>query len=254
MSKNGVNTSKIRAIDLQLIYAAVKKIRVSPIHALVDHWLSIPKYKVGDVAICSIVTRLAVKLKLLEGASLDFIDAHRQIYVYEHFNHAHLVKKIKGDRYMTYGDTKLRLPNLKMALYSVQTMHIEFQARPVNRRGAQGETSERAPQRTASKRFARQHEPVWLGANPTHEAPMHTSYDEWQARHCRALNPGMYPPFHPAYHPYGYYPPPPFISTGEGPSGEAPRHSFGTYGERTEDEEQGFEQGRRSDAPRFFYT
>jgi len=101
---------------------------VSPIHALVDHWLSIPEYKVGDVAICSIVTRLAVKLKLLEGALLDFIDTHRQIYVYEHFNHAHLVRKIKGDLYMTYGDAKLWLPNPKLALYSVQTLHIEFQA------------------------------------------------------------------------------------------------------------------------------
>jgi hypothetical protein len=116
---------------------------VSPIHALVDHWLSIPEYKVGDVAICSIVTRLAVKLKLLEGALLDFIDTHRQIYVYEHFNHAHLVRKIKGDLYMTYGDAKLWLPNLEMTLYSVQTLHIEFQTLPVSRRGAQGETSER---------------------------------------------------------------------------------------------------------------
>jgi hypothetical protein len=101
------DASKIRAIDLQLIYAAVKKIRVSPIHALVDHWLSIPDYKVGDVAICSIVTYLGFKLKLIEGASLDFIDTQRQIYGYEHFNHAHLVKKIKGDLYMTYGNAKI---------------------------------------------------------------------------------------------------------------------------------------------------
>jgi len=64
----------------------------------------------------------------------------------------------------------------------------------------------------------------------------------------------MYPPFHPAYHPYGYYRPPPFIPIGEGPSGEAPRNSFSTYGERTKDEEQGFEQVHRSDASRFFYT
>jgi len=120
------DASKIRAIDLQLIYVVMKKIRVSPIHALVDHWLSIPEYKVGDVAICSIVTCLAVKLKLLEGASLDFITTHRQIYGYEHFNHVHLIMKINGDLYMTYGDTKLWVPNSEMALYSVQTLHIEF--------------------------------------------------------------------------------------------------------------------------------
>jgi len=141
-----------------------------------------------------------------------------------------------------------------MTLYSVQTLHIEFQARPMNRRGAQEETFERAPERTASERFARQHKPVWLGADPTDEAPAHTSYDEWQARQHHALNPRMYPSFHFAYHPYGYYQPPPFIPTGEGPSGEAPRHSFSTYGERTEDDEQDFEQGQRSDASGFFYT
>jgi len=103
---------------------------------------------------------LAFKLKLVDGASLDFIDTHRKIYGYKHFNHAHLVKKIKGDLYMTNEDAKLRLPNLEMALYSIQTLHIEFQARLMNRRGAQGETSERAPQRTASESFARQYEPV----------------------------------------------------------------------------------------------
>ena len=133
---------------------------MSPVHDLVDHWLCIPDYKVGDVAICSIVTCLAFKLKLLEGASLGFIDRHRQIYRYEHFNHAHIVMKIKGDLYMTYGDARLWLPNLQMALYSVQTLHIEFQARLVNRRGAPGETSERAPQRITYEEFARQHKPV----------------------------------------------------------------------------------------------
>jgi len=57
---------------------------------------------VGDIAICSIVIGLAIKLKLLEGDSLDFIDTHRQIFGYAHFNHAHFEKKIKGDLCMTY--------------------------------------------------------------------------------------------------------------------------------------------------------
>jgi len=65
--------------------------------------LSIPDYKVGDVAICFIVTRLAFKIKLLEGASLDFIDTHRQIYGYEHFNHAHLVKNKRGSIHDIWG-------------------------------------------------------------------------------------------------------------------------------------------------------
>ena len=78
------------------------------------------------MAICSIITSLAINLKLLDDAFLDFIDTHRQIYGYEHFNHAHIVKRIKRELFMTYGETKLRLPNSEMALYSVQTLHIEF--------------------------------------------------------------------------------------------------------------------------------
>jgi len=66
----------------------------------------------------------------------------------------------------------------------------------------------------------------------------------------------MYPPYHPAYQPYGYYQPPPFVPTREGTAGEALRHSFDAYGMRMEEEEprNDFEQGRRSDATRFFYT
>ena len=108
------------------MYAAIKKIRVSLVYALVDHWWSIADYNVRDVAICSIVTGLAINLKLIDGAPLDFIDTHRQIYGYEHFNHAHIINKIKGE------------------LYSIQTLHIEFHVRLVNRRGTQGTTCKRA--------------------------------------------------------------------------------------------------------------
>ena len=101
---------------------------MSPVHALVDHLLSIPDYKVGDMAICSIVTRLAINLRLIDGASLDFIDMHRQNYGYEHFNHTHIVKRIRGELFITYGEDKLWLSNTEMALYSIQTLHIEFQA------------------------------------------------------------------------------------------------------------------------------
>jgi hypothetical protein len=76
---------------------------------------------------------------------------------------------------MTYGEAKLWLPNQEMASYFVQTLHIEFQARPVNRRGT---AFERAPQKTTSERFTCQHEPEWLRANPTREEPTHTSYDD----------------------------------------------------------------------------
>jgi hypothetical protein len=38
------DTSKVRMAALQLMYAAVKKIKVSPIRLIVAHWLIVPSY------------------------------------------------------------------------------------------------------------------------------------------------------------------------------------------------------------------
>jgi len=45
---------------------------VSPVHALVDNWRSIPNLLLAW-PIYSIVTRLAFNLKLIDGASLDLL-------------------------------------------------------------------------------------------------------------------------------------------------------------------------------------
>jgi hypothetical protein len=51
---------------------------------------------------------------------------HRQIYGYEHFNHAHIIKEINGELLMTYGEAMIQLSHPEKALYSVQTLYIEF--------------------------------------------------------------------------------------------------------------------------------
>jgi hypothetical protein len=62
---------KVRIGDLQLLYAAINKTAVSPVKLLVSHWLAIPTLQ-GPVGCTSLVTRLAIKLKLLENSSLEF--------------------------------------------------------------------------------------------------------------------------------------------------------------------------------------
>jgi hypothetical protein len=147
--------------DLQLMYAAVKKIKVLPVCLLVAYWLVVPSYRVVPVAICSLVTRIAANSNMLQGVSLNFIEDHHDTFGYEHFYHAHLLKRINNELFMTYGETKLWLPNLELALYSIRTFHVELQAQPVNTR---------VPQRTASKRITCHHqEPVWRGADPEPE-------------------------------------------------------------------------------------
>jgi hypothetical protein len=66
-----------------------------------------------------LVTRVAAKLNMLQGASLNFIEDHHDTLGYEHFYHAHLLKRINNKLFMTYGETKLWLPNPELALYSV---------------------------------------------------------------------------------------------------------------------------------------
>jgi hypothetical protein len=84
------------------MYAAVKKIKISPVHLLVAHWLVVPTYQVGPVAICSLVTRIASNLNMLQGASLNFIEEHHDTFGYDHLVHAHLLKRVNDELYMMY--------------------------------------------------------------------------------------------------------------------------------------------------------
>jgi hypothetical protein len=93
------DTSKVRVADLQLMYAAVKKIKILPIRLLVAHWLVVPTYRVGPIAICSLVTRIASNLNMLQGASLNFIEEHCDTFGYDHLVHAHLLKRVNDELY-----------------------------------------------------------------------------------------------------------------------------------------------------------
>jgi hypothetical protein len=108
------------------MYAAVEKIKVSPVHLIVAHWLIVPSYRVGPVAICSLVTRIATKLNMLQGASLNFIEDRRDTFGYEHFYHAHLLKRINNELFITYGETKLWLPNPELALFLLELFMLSY--------------------------------------------------------------------------------------------------------------------------------
>jgi hypothetical protein len=116
---------KVREGDLQLMYAAIKKIRVSLVRLLVEHWLATSNLK-GVVGCTSLVTRIAFCLNLLENASLEYINEFRPYIGYGHFRHAHLLKRERDGLYMLYPRGRIRLPNPKLSLYSVRTLLIDF--------------------------------------------------------------------------------------------------------------------------------
>jgi hypothetical protein len=69
---------------------------------------------------------------MLQGASLEFIEEHHDTFGYDNLFHAHLMKVINNELFMTYGETKLWLPNPELAHYSVRTFHVDLQDQPVN--------------------------------------------------------------------------------------------------------------------------
>jgi hypothetical protein len=137
------------------------------VRLLVEHWLATPNLK-GSIGCTSLVTRIAFGLNLLENASL--INEFRPYIGYEHFRHAHLLKREGDGLYMLYPRGRIWLPNPELSLYSMRTLLIDFQVSPVNLR---------APQRVASVRMAYQPETQWRGADPDPKRPAHTSYTGW---------------------------------------------------------------------------
>ena len=63
----------VRNDELKLLYAKVKRKKVSPVKIMMTQWTEIPGLK-GDVGCTSLVTRIAKNLGLLEDASVTYID------------------------------------------------------------------------------------------------------------------------------------------------------------------------------------
>ena len=82
----------VRNDELKLLYAMIKRKKVSPIKFMMNHWTEIPSLK-GDVGCTSLVTRIARNLGLLANTSITYIDSPRWIIDYGYFNHAHMLKK-----------------------------------------------------------------------------------------------------------------------------------------------------------------
>ena len=82
----------IRNDELKLLYAMIKRQKLSPVKVMMTQWLEIPSLK-GDVGCTSLVTRIAKNLGLLKNASIIYIDVPRWLIDYDYFNHAHMLKK-----------------------------------------------------------------------------------------------------------------------------------------------------------------
>ena len=103
----------VRNDELKLLYAMIKRKKVSPMKFMMTQWSEIHGLK-GEVGCTSWVTRIAKNLGLLEDASVTYIDVSCWLIDYGYFNHAHMLKKGRdGKLVMMYVDytTEFPLPN-----------------------------------------------------------------------------------------------------------------------------------------------
>jgi len=119
----------VRNNELKLLYAMVKRRKVSPVQFVMKQWKEIPDLK-GDVGSTSLVTRIAKHLGLLENVSIAYNDdIPCWLIDYEYFNQAHMLKKGKNEKlvmmYMDYTN-KIPLPNQNLGLYAVQSFVFDL--------------------------------------------------------------------------------------------------------------------------------
>ena len=118
----------VRIDDLKLLYAVVKRAKVSPVKFIVCHWLEVFNLT-GDIECTSLVTRIAQNLGLLNNASVSYIIEECLYIDFEYFRQAHMLKK-KNDgqlvmMYLAY-TTEIPLPNRNLGLYVVDSFTFDL--------------------------------------------------------------------------------------------------------------------------------
>jgi hypothetical protein len=86
------NFRMVRIDDLKLLYALVKRRKVSPVKIMMCPWLEVFSLP-GDVECTSLVTRIARNLGLMDNALLSYINMERWYIDFEYFCQAHMLKK-----------------------------------------------------------------------------------------------------------------------------------------------------------------
>jgi len=88
------DTRPVRIDDLKLLYAVVKRAKVSPVKFIVCHWLEVFTLT-GDIECTSLVTRIAQNLGLLNNASVSYITEERLYIDFEYFPSSPYAQKEK---------------------------------------------------------------------------------------------------------------------------------------------------------------
>ena len=86
------DTRPVRVDYLKLLYAMVKRTKVSLVKFIVHHWLEVFTLT-GDVECISLVTRIAQNMGLLNNALVSYITEEPLYIDFDYFHQSRLLKR-----------------------------------------------------------------------------------------------------------------------------------------------------------------
>lgn len=118
----------VKIDDMRVLYAMVHKIHVSPVKAMVAHWLSVSERK-GPIEFTSLISRIADLMGVLINNHVQYISTPRSLINFEYFKQGHMLKKdLNNSMKMIYRGrtTIIPLPCADLWLYRVNQLTINL--------------------------------------------------------------------------------------------------------------------------------
>jgi hypothetical protein len=105
-------------IDSRILYAMVHKIRISPVKAMVQHWISAPS-RIGSFDFTSIITKICTYVNILDGFN-QYITTPRIVLKKDYFIQALIIAGGPNDTIefkFCNSNARLTLPCPDLKLY-----------------------------------------------------------------------------------------------------------------------------------------
>ena len=162
-----------------ILYAMVKKIKISPAQALVKQWLSNFKMT-GPIECTSLNTRIATCFSALEGNFISFIEGDHAYIDKAYLIQGHTLKKGPDDSLIFFylGFTnEILLPIAEFHLYNCHSLTIPL----IPREGAHRHRSSGLPGRMTRSRTRREAELTPPPQQPQHSHQHEASGSSWHS-------------------------------------------------------------------------
>ena len=116
----------VRNDELKILYAMVKKIKISPVKPMIAQWLENFRMT-GPIECTSLITRIAANVGALAGKTCSYIQTPRVLINEAYLVQGHILKHA-ADQSLVYFfpgyANEIRLPNPELHLYKCRSLTI----------------------------------------------------------------------------------------------------------------------------------